>query len=292
MAGDRNRRWRARGVRDQVGEAALERGRLHRHHRQAVERHGRGVAVALGVAAQLLQRQRHVGRLRLLAAVAAREGEIGLQHAGHLVDVLAHAVDFGAVADQRQLELEAGQDGAQIVRHAGQHRGALLDRALDARFISMKACAARRTSRAPRGRKFGASRPLPKLSAASASRRIGLIWLRRNRTATISRIERGADHPEQEDLRIRGVGRAALREHAHHASSSWMRISTRLERPTVSIQNGRRSAAELHRQRLVEQREERLRPGGGMSPTGRKSTTRPSRCLRDARSCARSLSCG
>ena len=81
-----------------------------------MERHGRGVAVALGVAAQFLQRQRHVGRLRVLAAVAAREGEIVLQHAGHLVDVLAHAVDFGAVADQRQFELEAGQDGAQIVR--------------------------------------------------------------------------------------------------------------------------------------------------------------------------------
>ena len=39
------------------------------------------------------------------------------------------------------------------------------------------------------GRKFGTSRPLPKLSAASASRRIGRIWLRRNRTATIRRIE-------------------------------------------------------------------------------------------------------
>ncbi len=53
-------------------------------------------------------------------------------------------------------------------------------------FISMKACAARRTSRAPRGRKFGTSRPLPKLSAASASLRIGLIWLRRKAMATIS----------------------------------------------------------------------------------------------------------
>ena len=53
-------------------------------------------------------------------------------------------------------------------------------------FISMKACAARRTSRAPRGRKLGTSRPLPKLSAASASLRIGLIWLRRKMMATIS----------------------------------------------------------------------------------------------------------
>ncbi len=52
-------------------------------------------------------------------------------------------------------------------------------------FISMKAAAARRTSRAPRGRKFGTSRPLPKLSTASASRRIGRIWLRRNRIATV-----------------------------------------------------------------------------------------------------------
>ena len=74
------------------------------------------MAVTLGVAAQFLQRHRHVGRLRNLAAVAARKGEIGLQHAGHFVDILAHAVDFGTVADQREFELEAGQDGAQIVR--------------------------------------------------------------------------------------------------------------------------------------------------------------------------------
>ena len=52
----------------------------------------------------------------------------------HLVDVLLHRLDLGAVAEQRQLELEAGQHGAQVVRHAGQHRGALLDRALDARL--------------------------------------------------------------------------------------------------------------------------------------------------------------
>ena len=127
MAGDRDRIGMARRVGDEVGETALERGRLHRHHRQPVERHSCGVAVALGIAAQFLQRQRHVGRLRVLAAVAARESEIVLQHAGHLVDVLAHAVDLGAVPDQGQLELEAGQDGAQIMRDAGQHCRALLD---------------------------------------------------------------------------------------------------------------------------------------------------------------------
>src|SRR5207253_4697893 len=99
------------------------------------------------------------------------------------------AVDLVTIADQLQLELEAGQDGAQIVRDPGQHRGALLDRALDARFHLQEGLRRTAHSRAPRGRKFGASRPLPKLSAASARRRIGLIWLRRNSTATISRID-------------------------------------------------------------------------------------------------------
>ncbi len=71
-------------------------------------------------------------------------------------------VDFRTFAEQGQLELEAGKDGAQIVGDAGEHGGALLDRAFDARLHFEKAAAARRTSRAPRGRKFGASRPLPK----------------------------------------------------------------------------------------------------------------------------------
>ncbi len=90
----------ARGVRDEVGEAALERGRLHRHDRLAVEHHRRLVAVALGVGLQLFEEQRHVGRRRLLAGVAARERQIGLQHAAHLVDVLASSPRLRAVADQ------------------------------------------------------------------------------------------------------------------------------------------------------------------------------------------------
>ncbi len=53
------------------------------------------------------------------------------------------------------------------------------------RFISRKAWPACLTSVAPRGRN-STSRPLPKLSAASASERIGLIWLRRNRMAMVS----------------------------------------------------------------------------------------------------------
>ena len=44
--------------------------------------------------------------------------------------------------------------------------------------ITRKAAAACRTSLAPSGLKSGTSRPLPKLSAAMARRRIERIWLR------------------------------------------------------------------------------------------------------------------
>jgi hypothetical protein len=52
--------------------------------------------------------------------------------------------------------------------------------------IWMKAKPARRTSSAPRGLKSrGIGRPLPKLSAASASFSIGRIWLRRKGMAMV-----------------------------------------------------------------------------------------------------------
>jgi hypothetical protein len=66
--------------------------------------------------------------------------------------------------------------------------------------IWMKAKPARRTSSAPRGRKSGGiGRPLPKLSAASASLRIGLIWLRRKGIAIISRT---SDVPTIQTIKI------------------------------------------------------------------------------------------
>src|SRR4029079_6931728 len=122
----------ARGVRHQVSETAPECRRAHGHDRMSVEHDIGLVAVALDVRLELIQKGRHVGWRRLLAEIAAREGEIGLEHAAHLVDVLLHRLDFRSAAEQRELQLEARQDGPQIVRDAGQHRGALLDRTLDA----------------------------------------------------------------------------------------------------------------------------------------------------------------
>ena len=152
----------------------------------------------------------------MLAAVAACESEIVLQHAGHLVDILTHAVDLGTVADQRQFKLEAGQDGTQIVRHAGQHRGALLDGALDARFhLQKRLRGAAHFTRA-------AGTEVRRLTALAEA--FGGIGQPQDRPDLVAQEQhrddqqdrRGTDHPEQENLGIRGVSRAALREDAHH----------------------------------------------------------------------------
>src|SRR5262249_6716964 len=126
----------------------------------------------------------------------AREGEIGLQHAAHLVDVLLHRFDLGTVADERELELEAGENGAQVVRNPRQHGGALLQRALDAALhldegdrraanLARAAPAAGRTPGARGGGRGGSPPPWRIFGAAPGSRRIGRIWLRRNSTATV-----------------------------------------------------------------------------------------------------------
>ncbi len=83
-------------------------------------------------------------------------------------------------------------------------------------FISMKATAARRTSRAPRG---------PEIRRVAAlAEGFGGVGQAQDRADLVAQEddgdgeqdERGADHPEQEDLGVRGVGRAARREHPHH----------------------------------------------------------------------------
>ena len=219
------------------------------------------VAVALGLVTQLFQQCPHVGRLRLLAGIAAREGEIGLQHARHLVDVLAHRVDLGAVADQSELELEAGEDRAQVMRDARQHRGALLHGALDAGLhLDEGGRCAPHLTRAARAE----VRHLAALAEA-----LGGIGEPQDRADLVAQEgdrdgeqhDRGAHHPQQEDMRVRGVSRVAAREHPHHgvvepdSNLDQCRAPDRIdpERPPDL-------PADLLRERLVEQREERLRP--------------------------------
>ena len=261
MADDVDGLGKARRIRHQVGDAALERRGLHRDDRIAVEGHVGAVAVALGVGLQLVEEVGHVGRRRLLAGVAAREREIGLEHAAHLVDVLLHRLDLGAVAEQRQFELEAGQHGAQVVRDAGEHRGALLDRALDARLHldeGLRGAAHLARAARPEVRRLAA--------LAEAFRGVGepqdrLDLVAQEADGDRQQHQRGADHPEQENLRVRGVGGAAPGEHAHHRV---VELDADLdERGAADGVDPERPAdllAKLDRQRLVEQREERLRP--------------------------------
>ena len=94
---------------------------------------------------------------------------------------------------------------------------------------------------------------------------------------------RRADHPEQEDLRIRRIGGAALGEHAHHRV-----VELDPDFDQVGAADGvdpERPAdlpAELHRQRLVEQREERFRAGRRHIADGQKIDHQPEPLLRDA----------
>ncbi len=261
MADDGDRARVARGVRNQVGEAALERGRPHGDDRLAMECDGGLVAVALGLAAQLLEQRRHVGRRRLLAGIAAREGQIGLQHARHLIDILAHRLDLGAVADQSELELEAREDRAQVVRDASQHRGALLDGALDAGLhLDEGGRRAPHLARAARTevRHFAALAEALG-GVGEAQDRPDLVAQKGDRDS--EQHDRRAHHPQQEDVGVRRVGRVAAGEHPHH----------RVVEPHPDL-NQRRAPhridpewpadlpADLLRERLVEQREERLRP--------------------------------
>ena len=50
----------------------------------------------------------------------------------HLVDVAAQSLELGTVLEQSELKPEAGQHGAEVMAHARQHDGALLDMAFDA----------------------------------------------------------------------------------------------------------------------------------------------------------------
>ena len=197
-------------------EAAHEGGRPHGDHRMAVERHRHLVAIALGAGLELVQERGHVGRQRGLAGVAAGERHIGLHHARHLVDVLPHGVDLGAVPDQRQFELEPRQQRAQVVRDAGQHGGALVHGALDAAFhLDEGLRGAAHLARAARleGRRLA---PLAEALGRVGERQDRPDLIAQEQDGDGEQHQRGAHHPQQEDVGVGGVGGVAPREHPHH----------------------------------------------------------------------------
>ena len=103
----------------------------------------RRVALAPPRCRDLADQAAEIGRLGLLLALAAREGEVGVDHALHVGDVGFEAGDGGlAVAEHREFQLHARQRRAQIVADAGQHLGALGDERRMRSRMTMKAAAA------------------------------------------------------------------------------------------------------------------------------------------------------
>ena len=140
--------------------------------------------------------------------------------------------------------------------------GALLDRALDARFhLQERAGGAAHFARAARPEVRGLAALAEAFGGVGQPQdRLDLVAQEQHRDDQQDR--RGADHPEQEDLRIRGIGRAALGEYAHHRI-----VKLNADFDQIGAADGidperlADLAAEFDRQRLVQQREERFWAG-------------------------------
>ncbi len=211
----------------------------------------------------------------------------------HLVDVALQILDLRRLVEQRERELEAGQDGAQIVADAVQHRRALLDGALDAPLHLDEGVAGL-------AHLAGAARPELDLAAlAEALGRLGeaqdradLVAQEQDRDA--EQHERGAAHPQQEDVRVRGVGLAAPGEHPHHGvveldpDLDEVRAPDRVdpERPRDLARHLARTAPGRGSRRTASA------PAAAASASGRISTSRSSRSLAMRASVSPFLSCG
>ncbi len=169
----------------------------------------------------------------------------------------------GPLAEQRQLELEARQDRAQVVRHAGEHRGALLHRALDAALhLDEGLRGAAHLARAARPE----ARHLAALAEAfggvgEAQDRPDLVAQEQDRDARAAparcRPSRAGRSPSSTHRR-----RCAARTRASRCRRAGCGSRPGSSaRPCRSRTGGGSARADLLRQRLVEQREERLRPG-------------------------------
>ncbi len=154
----------------------------------------------------------------ILAGIAFGEGHVILEHGLHLVHVGAHGLELRRILEHGELQLEAGEHGPKIVAHAGQHDGALLDMTLDAVAhldegmgrLAHFACATRPEINGRRS-------PLAETVGGIGKPQDRLDLVAQEQNGHGEQHERRADHPQQEDLRVGGIGLAAAGEHVHHA---------------------------------------------------------------------------
>lgn len=170
----------------QVREGTLEGERLERDHGRAGEAGGGLRPHDLCFRLEILQDKRHVGGRCLFVSLATSKGEVVLQHGLHFVHVALERAHFLAIGKERELKTKPGEDGAQVVAHAGQHGRSLLDLPFDAPpHLDEGLGGAADLTRAGWAEVVDRTGPLPKLSAAVASRSTGRVWLRRNSSAMI-----------------------------------------------------------------------------------------------------------
>jgi hypothetical protein len=120
---------------DQIGDAALERVTAHRKH-NGLRRHGEPVRSRTAHPRRrrggIVHDVRKIARHNILAAFAAREIEILVEHVLHLADVVVQGFRVQALGHHGDFERHARQRRFQVVAYTGQHFRALLNITLDA----------------------------------------------------------------------------------------------------------------------------------------------------------------
>src|SRR5262245_58546073 len=205
------------GVVDEIGDGALEGMAAKGHHQGRIAAIDTDLRFAVGLVAHLGQNLADIGAHDLFARGALGEGDIVLQHGLHLVDISAHGVELRRLLEHGELQLEAGEHGAQVVADTGEHDGALLDMALDA-VAHLDESLVRLTCRT-RATRTEVRRSGPTLAEAfggfrQTQDRLDLVAQEKDRHG--EQHERGAQHPQQKDLRVRRISLAAACQHIHH----------------------------------------------------------------------------
>ncbi len=133
---------------------------------------------------------------------------ICLEHALHFLDVFLQVPRLVGLAHQGERKLEPREDGAQIVAHAIQDGGALLERPFDPPFHFDKSLA--RLPHLPRAAriKFKIA-PLAERFRRARKQKDRLDLVAQKGDRRHDQDERSADHPPKEDLGIGRVGGAA-----------------------------------------------------------------------------------
>ena len=156
----------------------------------------------------------NVARLGLFAARAAGEVHIGFEHRLHFLDIASERFHFRAVAEEREFQLEPGENGTQIVADPGQHRGALLDVPLYALFHVEEGL-----SRLSDFRRTARREMTDVVAEAETARRVGEVKDRfdlfaQEHNCDGEQDERGNEHPDQELICVRRIGPVVIRDEA------------------------------------------------------------------------------